>query len=740
MINDLSHWKQQLLRGELTRDELLWALLLVGLILATAHLVTLIVTRWGDTRVSSKSLVASIILHITCALGLVVVEPAPELTPVVPPADEQPELERVLVEPQDVLEDVQPGDSPFWDRVLQPDVTVARLDHPQPEPFVPESPDRNQPVRRQYELDFPELPTLPDEPEAVPDVAEGGETGERVTASTDFRMDEPHFEQRDDVRIPSNTNRRLPVPSRGQLDVPIERAPTIGSIDREAPELDLDSRLQTPEAPVDPEPFLEEGPEGELAERRGPAPHVSPEEAPGTVGTEPGAASRAGSPSPPRYTRIPARRPDAQGTEPVTVRRDTTPRSPSPRREIPLSVQPAPEGLATIEGLQPNVVDRDFDAPLRGQRQQVAPSYQLRELSTRSETAQRYGGTRESEEAVNNGLKWLVAAQSSEGYWDADRFGSGRVRFDENSIDRRYAGRESDTGVTGLALLAFLGAGHTQSTGDYQPTVTRAIGWLISQQDSDGNLSGNATHFARMYCHAMATYALAEAYGMLPESERRKNATLRRSVERAVSFIVDNQNPTDGGWRYRKGQPGDMSMFGWQLMALRSAQTGGLNVPATVTRGMIGFLQERSLGESGGLAAYREGEPVSAAMTAEALFCKEMLGIERDSAACREAVAYLQKHLPSRREFDLYYWYYGTLAMYQYGGPAWQSWNETLRELLIAEQVQSGPHSGSWNPDGRWGPYGGRIYSTALSTLCLEVYYRLPPRYSSGGRYQEAPE
>ena len=31
---------------------------------------------------------------------------------------------------------------------------------------------------------------------------------------------------------------------------------------------------------------------------------------------------------------------------------------------------------------------------------------------------------------------------------------------------------------------------------------------------------------------------------------------------------------------------------------------------------------------------------------------------------------------------------------------------------------------GSWDPVGPWGVDGGRVYSTAILAMCLEVYYR----------------
>ncbi len=75
--------------------------------------------------------------------------------------------------------------------------------------------------------------------------------------------------------------------------------------------------------------------------------------------------------------------------------------------------------------------------------------------------------------------------------------------------------------------------------------------------------------------------------------------------------------------------------------------------------------------------------------------------------------------------------------MYQYGGEPWKQWNEALRDILVQDQRRSGHATGSWDPKPPWGPFGGRIYSTALSTLCLEVYYRFLPLYQMGSRHGE---
>lgn len=119
-------------------------------------------------------------------------------------------------------------------------------------------------------------------------------------------------------------------------------------------------------------------------------------------------------------------------------------------------------------------------------------------------------------------------------------------------------------------------------------------------------------------------------------------------------------------------------------------------------------------------------------MTAEALFCKQMLGLRRENPQSQEAIEYLQARMPERRNEDIYYWYYGTLALYQYGGQPWREWNSSLRDTLVADQRTTGHAAGSWDPHAPWGAYGGRVFSTALSTLCLEVYYRFLPLYQIG--------
>jgi len=277
--------------------------------------------------------------------------------------------------------------------------------------------------------------------------------------------------------------------------------------------------------------------------------------------------------------------------------------------------------------------------------------------------------------------------------------------------------------MTGLALLAFLASGHTHLDGAYREQVRLGLQYLMRAQGADGSLFGRASSFARMYCHAMATLALSEAYGMTGDQR------LRGTVRRAVGFTVAAQDPTAGGFRYKPRDPGDTSQCGWQLMALKSAELAGIAIPMRTRNGMIRYLRTVASGRHSGLASYRPKEQVSRPMTAEALVCWQFLGMSREHPAADEAGDYLLGELPGQSQKNLYYWYYATLGMYQLQGTHWQRWNEALQTTLLRSQQKEGSLAGSWDADTVWGGYGGRVYSTSLATLCLEVYYRFLPLY-----------
>jgi hypothetical protein len=732
---------------QLEPDEVLWGLLICAFIFSSVHLITMFVTRWGDRRVTGKALLFSVMLHLAIAIGVVAVPMAPGIPGGGAGEDQkgrEDEHRIVIRSVSDVVEreardgkvDGALAPVPVWDRL--PDAKTTKLMGPQPQ-TPSAAPSKN--VKRieertkRAELKSPDLASLPENQQPPPTAAqEEAAPIQRSVQTPAIETPKTTSTPQPEPRLPLLPRRETGAAS-SVTDLKIQRQvqppglePGNGTRSREA---GLPQETASLPAATIPQPTVPQSAAGEpIGGKAAPAPTpVNPSETPArSAPTSPSGKPPTASGTSLARDPVNARIPEGRWMANVDRLRssDLTPGSQpqsAPAVGNYQSVDPrpaAPSPEIQKSGIVPLIVRRSAG---------IAPTYRLRKLSNRKANARQFGGNEQSERAVEASLRWLASVQNRDGSWEAKAFGAGQVKIDENGVDRDYAGRDADSGVTALAILAFLGAGYTHEEGQYADNVDRALRWLVGQQRTDGNLGFGAGHFAMMYCHGIATYAVAEAYGM--QNDPTSNTMLRDPLIRAARFILENQNP-DGGWRYEKGQKSDISMSGWQLMALKSAEIAGVNIPLDAKSRLVGFLKERSLGDHGGLAAYRDGESPTASMTAEALFCKQMLGIRRDNASSQEAAEYLLARLPKRTEFNEYYWYYGTVAMYQYGGAGWQSWNEAVREILVSEQQTGGEFSGSWEPIGPWAKYGGRIYATALSTLCLEVYYRFLPLYQIG--------
>jgi len=119
----------------------------------------------------------------------------------------------------------------------------------------------------------------------------------------------------------------------------------------------------------------------------------------------------------------------------------------------------------------------------------------------------------------------------------------------------------------------------------------------------------------------------------------------------------------------------------------------------------------------------------AAAMTAAGLFARILTGQDPgDDAILAKHADLMLKSLPvwdpERYGCDMYYGYHGSYAMYQMGDKWWKAWNAAMKKAVLHSQIDVGDAKGSWDAVGPWGHFGGRVYSTALCVLCLEVYYR----------------
>ncbi|HEY5315068.1 MAG TPA: prenyltransferase/squalene oxidase repeat-containing protein [Pirellulales bacterium] len=336
------------------------------------------------------------------------------------------------------------------------------------------------------------------------------------------------------------------------------------------------------------------------------------------------------------------------------------------------------------------------------------------------------GGTKATQSAVSAALNWFRRHQSADGGWslgdyprqckDTTCTGAGKIKC--------------DPAATAFAVLPFLAAGQTHQTkGPYQKSIYGGLFWLVKHQDPATGSLGKGTG-SEMYGHGLATICLCEAFGLS------KDKQIGAAAQAAIKFIESAQNKDDGGWRYTRGQSGDTSVTGWQLMALKSGQMAGLAVDRNVMALGKKYLKlASSKSKQGGLFGYIPESNPSPTMTSVGLLCTQYLGATKDDPSLAEGHAYLMKLLPSNKTRNSYYWYYATQVMHNKPDADWDKWNFAMRRVLVESQVKEGCAAGSWDPqkpapDGHAAGTGGRIMTTSLATLTLEVYYRYLPLYT----------
>jgi hypothetical protein len=341
----------------------------------------------------------------------------------------------------------------------------------------------------------------------------------------------------------------------------------------------------------------------------------------------------------------------------------------------------------------------------------------------------RHGGSPKTEGAVEKGLEWLARNQEADGSWNNAKHGG------------KHNGIIGDAAMTGFALLAFLGAGHTEKVGKHKEVVQRGIKWLIANQGK-----GHEGRWANFnYTNGIATMALGEAAGMarIPET--------KAAAQKAINGVDDAQIQFDGtsereAWDYgARGKQNDSSVMAWNILALKSCKVANLSINHSCFEGTLrwinagqdlkGLKPDDPLPESeweGGMMSYRGTVAVpnvgrgSFAVTAAAALCRLMIGGAKpdEPGVAGPCNLILKRQIPKQYPFNLYFGYYATLLMFQKGGDHWKAWNEAVKPALCDSQVRGGADDGSWNPSAATGSDESRVMTTALAVLCLEVYYR----------------
>ncbi len=302
--------------------------------------------------------------------------------------------------------------------------------------------------------------------------------------------------------------------------------------------------------------------------------------------------------------------------------------------------------------------------------------------------------TPELRRAVDRGLAYLAANQAADGSYGAERYGR-------------------HVGITSIVCMAFMADGHVPGRGEYGHVVERGLDFVLDHATESGLIAADTSH-GPMYGHGFATLFLGEVYGMTGD------ARVREVLLKAVRLIVNTQNH-EGGWRYHPVPfDADVSVTICQVMALRSARNAGLSVPRQTIDRAIAYVRNCQNASDGGfrymLNPGGSAFPRSAAGVATLYYA----GVYEDDAIDR-GLEYLVRNgeATDYRGGGHYYYghYYAAQAMFQAGGDYWAQWFPRIRAQLIESQAD----------DGSWPSSHGEAYGTGMSLLVLQIPNRLLP-------------
>ena len=326
--------------------------------------------------------------------------------------------------------------------------------------------------------------------------------------------------------------------------------------------------------------------------------------------------------------------------------------------------------------------------------------------SVRIAAAPRTAEQKQVDAAVSRALKYLAAQQQPNGSWRAGRYGE-------------------STATTSLAVMAFLSAGHVPGEGPYGRRLNRAIDWVLAQQQPNGIIVARRSH-GPFYSHGISTLMLSEVTGMLAASRSKR---CRQVLENAVHLILKAQNVPKsrqhaGGWRYRETDTqSDLSVTGWQLLALRAAKDVGCDVPAESIDRAVAYVRRCRRGRQG--FAYMPGGRSSPTLTGVGILSLEVCGKHKSRDVLTGAAALLRRPLRRRDHYFYYGVYYCSVGMFKVGGRYWKKTRASINAILLPSQQTDG----SWAATDGGERVAGGIYSTSMTVLALAVEYRYLPIY-----------
>ena len=349
------------------------------------------------------------------------------------------------------------------------------------------------------------------------------------------------------------------------------------------------------------------------------------------------------------------------------------------------------------------------------------------DLNDRMKRITENGGTPQCEEAVVKSLRWLKKQQNGNGSW-----GDGQFK----------------ASMTGITLLAYLAHCETPLSEEFGENVLKGISFLVDLGMKNPVISEQPGLKEVCYDHAVATYALCEAYTFCKQMDIPSISNLERVVVKAVDRILDAQCP-NGGWAYsynnRINPNIDLSVTGWNVQALKAAEHGGIKPTKGEIRTALrkAAMNCRKNVMPDGKFSYKEnGENPRSSLVGVGVLSLQMTGNGSDSAA-RKGLDWIKNNVKTLEwgkgsgtenvKSNLYMHYYCVQAAMNRGGDVWASYNKAFRDAVLGGQKPDGSFSN--NDTGYAECLSGKsknIYRQCLATLMLETYYRFLPGTGEG--------
>lgn len=309
------------------------------------------------------------------------------------------------------------------------------------------------------------------------------------------------------------------------------------------------------------------------------------------------------------------------------------------------------------------------------------------------------------DESVVKALRFLATQQNVDGSWKIDQTGQ-------------------STAASSLAVMSFLAAGHVPDEGPYGSTISRGIDYVVAHQVANGMIIDSRGH-GPMYDHGISTLMLSEVVGM---ASKHSAPRIRVALENGVRLILKAQQVRKGrrelgGWRYQhNSEDSDLSVTGWQLLALRAAKDIGCDVPIERIDFAVNYVKKCSNGRGFG---YQPGSGPTSTLTAAGVLCLQVCDHLEDDEV-HGGIQFLHRQpLHYNDSWFFYGAYYQAISAYKYGGADWDRTKAILfRELLVNQDA-----NGSWEAKNANERPQGLIYSTSLSVLALTVEYGYLPIY-----------